>query len=113
MDVQIALTGILVACCAALALRRCVGADARARLAALAARLPLGALIARWLVLPRAGGACGGCCGCAGPGLAAQQASLAALPRSRVIPLRVVVASSGTLQRPCGAASHWRASSTQ
>ena len=102
MDWQSALTGIVVVGCAAVALRRFMGTGTRAWLAAAVRPAPGGARVAAWLVPLRTTGSCGGCEGCESPAL-------------RGIPVRLLapVPAQETAQRPCGAASHWRASSTQ
>jgi hypothetical protein len=119
MDWQSALTGIVVVCCAAFALRRWMGADARKWLAGVARSAPGGAVVAAWLMPLRAAGGCGGCDGCAPTARETQSVQPLqrlqplASPALRGIPVRVDAPAQAADQRPCGAASHWRASSTQ
>ena len=114
MDVQSAFAGLVVAWCAVLALRRLVGANARRSLADAVLTVPGGAALAACLLPQRVGGACGGCDACSG-GRPASMPPGAGTSAERVIPVRPLASTQtqAALQRPCGAASHWRASSTQ
>ncbi|NBW26113.1 MAG: hypothetical protein EBR89_12110 [Betaproteobacteria bacterium] len=119
MDWQSAFTGILVVCCAAFALRRFMGSHARTWLADSVRTAPGGAVAAVWLMPQRAAGGCGGCDGCASTARQTQSVQPLQLeppiasPALRGIPVRVDAPAQAAGQRACGAASHWRASSTQ
>ncbi len=112
MDLQTVFTGLVVAWCAVLALRRFAGTVTRTWLASGAGRLPGGAALAAWLLPQRVGSACGGCGGCSGVRPASMPPG-AGTSSERVITIHPSARTRAALQRPCGTASHWRASSTQ